>query len=140
MNKLYGENMSEDRKTNIVEDIKIDEEIVDELQDEIFEVLKDALLQESRLLKRFYDFCQEYNAFEFDEMGLNMEEADEVLVRVNKIRDKLLQSIKVSTSYEFKTVQTDELYYKILLDIIIDEDIKHCIIEVDIDSFNLEVC
>ncbi len=129
--------MSKKRQTKIIEDIE--EKIVDKLQDEIFEALKSALLQESRLLKRFYDFCQEYNFFEFDEMGMNMEEADEVLVKVNKIRDKLLENLKISTSYDFKTVKTDELYYKILLDIIKDEEIKHCIIEVDVDSFDLEV-
>ncbi len=133
--------MSENRQTEIVENVEnVDEDIeIDELQDEIFENLKDAFLNESRLLKRFYDFCMEYNSFEYDEMGMNMEEADEVLQKVNKIRDKLLDNIISTTSYEFNNIKTDEVYYKILFDIMVEESTKHCIVEVDLDSFDLEV-
>ena len=125
------------RKTEIL-DIPEDE-IVDELQDEIFEKLKDAMIAESRLLQRYYNFCYEYNAFEFDEMGMNMEEAEEVLQKANKIRDILMANISELTKYEFASIKTDEVYYKILFDIIIEDGTKHCIIEVDIDSFDLEV-
>ena len=133
--------MSDERKTDIINsDTEIkDEEIVDELQDEIFEKLKEALIEESRLVKRFYDFCLEFNSFEYDEMGMNMEESDEVLERANKIRNKLLNNIMAITSYQFNNIKTDEVSYKILFDIIIDDNTKHCIIEADSDSFDLEV-
>ena len=142
MKKLFGVYMSEiikeDRKTKIIENTN-EEELVDELQDEIFEKLKDALLNESRLLKRYYDFCLEYNSFEFDEMGINMEDAEDVLQRANKIRDKLLDNLSRSTKYKLTGVKSDEVYYKILFDIMIETNYIHCIIEVDIDSFDLEV-
>ena len=138
MKKQFGENMNSERKTKIEDEI-IEDEICDELQDEIFDTLKDLVILESRLLKRFYDFCLEFNSFEYDEMGENIEEADAVLERANKIRDKLLNNIFETTSYQFSNVKTDEVYYKILLDIIIEEETRHCIIEVDEDSFDLEV-
>ena len=141
MKKQYGESINNmeniERKTEVAEDIE--EEIVDELQDEIFDKLKDALVGEARLVKRFYDFCLEHNSFEFDEMGMNMEEAEEVLDRANKIRDKLLANIENLTLYKFSSVKTDEVYCKILFDIIVEEESRHCIIEADNDSFDLEV-
>ncbi|RLA73997.1 MAG: hypothetical protein DRG78_21745 [Epsilonproteobacteria bacterium] len=136
-----SENNEELRKTEIIEieEGELEDELIDELQDEIFDNLKDAMIKESRLLKRYYDFCFEYNSFEFDEMGMNMEEAEEVLQRANKIRDILMSNISNITKYEFASIKTDEVYYKILFDIIIEDGTKHCIIEVDIDSFDLEV-
>ncbi len=154
MKKQFGEIMNKEdknseelRTTEILEEIKIsdsmsevvDEEIIDELQDEIFEKLRISLIQEARLVKRFYDFCLEFNSFEYDEMGMNMEEADEVLERANKIRDKLLNALMEHSSYKFTNIKTDEVYYKILFDIMIEDNVKHCIIEADIDSFDLEV-
>lgn len=139
MNK--NETNNEARQSEIIEDIEDieDEEIIDELQDEIFDKLKLALIEEARLVKRFYDFCLEFNNFEYDEMGMNMEEADEVLARANKIRDKLLINLTEHSAYKLSNIKTDEVYYKIIFDIIIEEDKKHCIIEADIDSFDLEV-
>ncbi len=131
--------MNNERQTEIIDEEIIEDEVIDELQDEIFDKLRDALINEARLVKRFYDFCLEFNNFEYDEMGMNMEEADEVLARANKIRDKLLDSIMEISSYKFENIKTDEVYYKILFDIIIEEETKHCIIEADIDSFDLEV-
>ncbi len=130
--------VEETRQTDIVDEIEEDE-VIDVIQDEIFEALKDSLIEESRLVKRFYDFCLEFNNFAYDEMGMNMEEADEVLARANKIRDKILDNLMAKTEYKFINIKTDEVYYKILFDIMIEEDTKHCIIEVDIESFDLEV-
>ncbi|VAY88049.1 hypothetical protein MNB_ARC-1_751 [hydrothermal vent metagenome] len=133
MKKQFGDNMNnidkDNRKT----------EIIDDIQDEIFAILKDALLKESRLLKRYYEFCLEYNSFEFDELGINMEDSELVLNKIDKIRDKLLFNISESTKYKLLNIKNDEVYYKILFDIIIDGVYKHFIVEVDIDSFDLEV-
>ncbi|MCK5110447.1 MAG: hypothetical protein KAQ94_02920 [Arcobacteraceae bacterium] len=153
MKKQFGEIMSkeikeidkvkESRKTEILDEVNSDElgdeEVIDELQDEIFEKLRVSLIQEARLVKRFYDFCLEFNSFEYDEMGMNMEEADEVLERANKIRNKLLNALMEHSSYKFTNIKTDEVYYKILFDIIVEDGVKHCMIEADVDSFDLEV-
>ncbi len=135
--------IEEVRKTEILDESDLEtieeEEAVDEVQDEIFEKLRESLIEEGRLVKRFYDFCLEFNSFEYDEMGMNMEEADEVLARTNKIRDKLLNNLMEHSSYKFINIKTNEVYYKILFDIMVEDDTKHCVIEADIDSFDLEV-
>ena len=136
MKKQYGEIMNnEQRQTQIVDE----EIIIDELQDKIFDKLRDALVDEARLVKKFYNLCSEFNNFEYDEMGINMEEADDILRKANKIRDKLLNLLIDTTGYKFENIKTDEVYYKILFDIIVEDEVKHCIIESDIDSFDLEV-
>ncbi len=127
------------RKTEIIDDEILEDEVIDEIQDEIFEKLKDLLIQENRLVQKFYNFCEEFNHFAYDEMGMNVEEADDILRKANIIRDKLLNTLMELSSYKFINIKTDEVYCKILFDIIIDENTKHCIIEADIDSFNLEV-
>ena len=126
---------NEQRQTQIVDE----EIIIDELQDKIFDKLRDALVDEARLVKKFYNLCSEFNNFEYDEMGINMEEADDILRKANKIRDKLLNLLIDTTGYKFENIKTDEVYYKILFDIIVEDEVKHCIIESDIDSFDLEV-
>ena len=130
--------MNSNRKTKIVEDT-FDEEVYDELQDEIFDKMQDALINEAMLVKKFYDLCLEFNSFEYDESGINVEESDVILERANETRDKLLNSIEQTTSYKFNNIKTDEVDYKILFDIIVDDSINHCTIEADFDSFDLEI-
>ncbi len=114
-------------------------EIELELKDIIFDKLKLALIDEKRLLKRFNDFCEEYSNFEYDEMGMNMEEGEDVLLRVNKIRDKFLTSIQTNLSYEFINIETFVVTHILAFDINIEENSFRVILEVLEDSFNLEV-
>ena len=132
--------MNEDRRTTIV-----DEEIEDleenSKRDEIFEQFKLALLNEdpTRLLGKFYNYCDEYVNFEFDESALNMDEADSVLRKTNILRDKLIDSLEEILSYKFENITTDTLKFKISFTTTL-EDTKYTIfIEVFPDSFDLEI-
>jgi len=132
--------MNEDRKTTIV-----DEEIEDleenSKRDEIFEQFKLALLNEdpTRLLGKFYNYCDEYVNFEFDESALNMDEAESVLRKTNILRDKLLTSLEEILSYKFENIKTDTLKFQISFTTTV-EDTKYTIcIEVFPDNFDLEI-
>jgi hypothetical protein len=131
MKKQFGKIMNKQNKTNKKEQ--------DNINDEIFKLLKDNLIDEARLLKRFYEFCYEYNNFEYDESGFNFDEGQDIPKKINKIRDKLLLNIKNNIDYDIQNIKTIEANYKFLFDIIIDENIKHCIVKVDVDSFELEL-
>lgn len=136
--------MSENRRSEIVDE-ELDcpiEEVIDPkeiVRDEIFEKLKLALLEESRLLKRFIGFCQEYVDFEYDESACNMDDADLVLVRADKIRDLILNNLSNSSSYSFLDIQTNPHNNSISFFIKIEEFHFKIIIEVFQDSFDLEI-
>jgi len=122
------------RQTEI-DDYEIDDN--EELEDEIFSNLSTCLIEEKRLLKRFYDFCEEYNNFEFDEMGINMNEADDILRKSNKIRDLILSNIEEKSAYIFNDIQSDIVSKSFSMDIGLEQDSYQVIIEVQSDSFNL---
>lgn len=119
---------------NSIEEIKNDEQ-----RDEVFENLKIALIEEKRLLGRFSTFCEEHNNFEYDEMGMNMEEGEEILRMTNKIRDKFLATIEEKLLYIFQNVETHTLTHMITFDLDAKENQYKVIIEVLENSFNLEV-
>jgi len=122
------------RQTEI-DDYEIDDN--EELEDEIFSNLSTCLIEEKRLLKRFYDFCEEYNNFEFDEMGINMNEADDIMRKSNKIRDLILSNIEEKSAYVFDDIQSDIVSKSFSMKIDLKQDICQIIIEVQSDSFNL---
>ena len=135
--------MSENRSTEIV-DVEVDTEKLevdprDIFRDELFEKFKIALVDEQRLLKRFYDFCGQYDSFEYDEMGLNMDEAKDVLRKTNKIRDKFLNSIEEKLLYVFENIETNTLTNIISFDLDAKEFKFKVVLEVFTDSFNLEI-
>jgi len=134
--------MSEARQSEIIEIDEEQEEIIDpkdQLRDEIFEKLKLSFIEEVRLLKRFYDFCEEYANFEYDESAFNMDEADAVLNRANKIRDKIINSVSEQSSYTFENPQTITDTNIMTFFLNIEEYRFKIIVEVSEDSFDLEV-
>ena len=134
--------MDSERKSEIIEDIESNEEIIDprdELKDEVFENLKLAIIDEKRLLGRFYEFSCEHANFEYDEMGMNMEEGDEVLRKTDKIRDKLLNNLQEKLLYIFDNIETNTLTSIITFDLDAKEFQYKVVLEVLEDSFNLEI-
>jgi hypothetical protein len=133
--------MSEDRETKIIEDEIEENELNQEknLRDEIFEKLKTSMIDEKRLIGRFYDFCEEHTNFEYDEMGMNMEEGKDILKKADKIRDKVLISIQEKLFYIFENVETNTLTNIISFDLDAREFKYRVVIEVFKDSFNLEI-
>lgn len=109
------------------------------LKSEVFIKLKEAFIKEERLLKRFYDFCEEYTNFEYDEQGLNMEEADDVLRKANKIRDKVLNNVELDLMFIFEDVETNSLNSMMYMNVDVKEAKFKVILEVMEDSFKLEV-
>jgi len=134
--------MSENRQTQIIEEeIEDFDDTISLKRDEIFEQFKLALLDtdSTRLLGKFYNYCDQYVNFEFDESAMNMDEADDVLRKVNILRDKLLISLEQSLNYTFENVKTDTKNFQISF-ILTLEDVKYKIIlEVFEDSFDLEI-
>ena len=133
-------NNNEKRVTDIVEE-EIIENIDENEEDrsEVFENLKIALIEQKRLLARFCDFCEEHNNFEYDEMGMNMEEGEDILRMTNKIRDKFLASIEEKLLYIFQNVETNTLTHIVSFDLDAKENQYKVVIEVLEDSFNLEI-
>ena len=133
-------NNNEKRVTDIVEEEiieNIDEN--EEHRNEVFENLKIALIEQKRLLARFCTFCEEHNNFEYDEMGMNMEEGEDILRMTNKIRDKFLAVIEEKLLYIFQNTATNTLTHIITFDLDTKENQYKVVIEVLEDSFNLEV-
>ena len=134
--------MNENRRTTIVEEELEDfDNDISTQRDEIFEQFKLALLNETptRLLGKFYNYCNEYVNFEFDESALNMDEAEDVLRKMNILRDKLLASLEENLPYTFEDIKTDTRNFQISFSITL-EDMKYKIIlEVFQDSFDLEI-
>lgn len=140
MKKQYGKNirdkMEEIRKTQIVNE-EIEEN--DQLKDEVFEKLKKALIEQKRLLGRFYEFSTEHGEFEYDELGENMEEGDELLRRADKIRDKILDQIEQELLYIFENRDTNSMTNIISFDLDAKQNKYRVVIEVSKNSFDLEV-
>ena len=133
--------MSESRRTNIIEE-ELEEDIIDSrdlLKDEVFDKLKFAFVEEKRLLGRFYEFSVEHTNFEYDESGINMEEADDILRKTNKIRDKILNIIQEDLLFIFDDIETNTSTNIISFDLDAKEFQYKVVIEVLSDSFNLEI-
>lgn len=128
--------MNENQEINTQSDEEIESL---KLRDETFNKLKSALIQEHRLLGRFYEFCEEYDDFEYDEMGMNMEEGADILRKANKIRDKLLLSIELTTMYIFTDIETNTLARMVTFNLDTSETQHKVIVEFLKDSFNLEI-
>jgi len=124
------------RRTEI-NDCEIDD--IEEYRDEVFSKLSDALLEEKRLMRRFYDFCEEYNNFEFDEMGINIYGADDLLRKANKIRDLFLSNVEDRLLYIFDNVESNMLERRIYMDLDLPEISYKLTLEIKFDSFNLEL-
>jgi hypothetical protein len=112
------------------------------MTDSIFEELKSALIDQQRLLKRFYDFCLAYQDFEFDEMGLNIDDAQNEKRKALKIKDKLIEELNISLKMSIEATFTDTLKNSINLLVIfnINESKKSVefVLSVEENSFTLE--
>jgi regulator of sigma D len=121
------------------------------MNNELFDKIEDAFVKEARLVQRLNSFMFEYNHFEYDEMGINMEEADEVKKRVEKIHNKLMNNVSSILDFTLKSKNIDILHHKVDLTatiqeekqedeetIIVKKDIDFSII-VDEDGFELEI-
>jgi hypothetical protein len=148
MKKQYGVNMHNTEEKNQEIDIKNEVSLTEEdeqvllkqqFRDEVFEKLKAAILKQNRLLGRFIDFCDEYNSFEYDEMGMNMEEGQLVLDRAEKISNKFLDSIEQELLYIFENREINHLTNIISFNLDAKEYQYKVILEVLEDSINLEV-
>ena len=128
------------RRTEIC-DIELDDELdfENEQRDEIFSDLSFALQEEKRLLKRFYDFCEEYTTFDYDESGINFDEAKEFNRKANKIRDLILSNIEAKLLCKLDNIDSNTEKKTITANCKINENKYHAIIEVMNDSFNLEL-
>lgn len=112
-------------------------------EEEIFEELKTKLLEQTRLLSRFYEFCLAYQEFEFDEVGLNIDEADNEKRKALKIKDKLLAEINNKSDYNLEEESSDILKNKIVLITKLNTNeskkIVKFVLSVEKDSFTLEL-
>jgi len=124
------------RRTSIVEEELLDEE---NFENEVFEILTIALKEEQRLLKRFYYFCDEYENFDYDESGINMDESKDLLRKSHKIKDLILSNIEENVACVFSSaeIETQSKIIKAILNI--KNNLYVINIEIMNDSFNLEL-
>jgi hypothetical protein len=130
------------RQSEIVELDEDTEQEIDPrelIRDELFENFKIALIDEKRLLKRFYDFCIAYNDFEYDEMGMNMEESEDISRKIIKIRDKFLDNVMENISSSFEHIDMDILNKSVWFDIKTEQYSYKIMIKILNDSFELEI-
>lgn len=77
------------------------------MKDEIYEKLEDAIMQESRLVEKTKKHMYEYFNFEYDGLGINMEEADLLMGRVEKLSSKLVANIASRIDMSIDIMQID---------------------------------
>ncbi len=77
------------------------------MKDEIYEKLEDAIAQESRLVEKTKDYMLQYFDFEYDEMGINMEEADALMKRVEKLCTKLVDNLATHIDMSLDIMEID---------------------------------
>lgn len=83
------------------------------MKDEIYEKLEDAIMQESRLVEKTKNYMHEYFNFEYDGLGINMEEADLLMGRVEKLCTKLVANIASRVEMPIDIMQIDCAFYTI---------------------------
>lgn len=127
------------RNTDIIAEELDDINSLEDQKDQLFSILKSAILQERRLLLRFYQFATQYNEYEYDEMGINMEEAEDLIRKANKIRDKFLVNIESHISNIVEKINSDILNRTIIFDILYNNNLYKVKIKAEEDSFELEV-
>lgn len=143
--------MSVTRKTEI-----IDEEIEDfdedtqkeileaspeSIRDELFEAVKNALLDEDeiRLLKKFYHYAEQHTEYDFDDMGLDFQEGEDILRRCNTLKTKIIEKLQELLELEFTDINIDTLHMMITSKTIYKEQSFKVVIEIFEDSFDLEI-
>jgi len=127
------------RNTDIIAEELDDINSLEDQKDQLFSILKSAILQERRLLLRFYQFATQYNEYEYDEMGINMEEAEDLIRKANKIRDKFLVNIESHISNIVEKINSDILNRTIIFNILYNNNLYKVKIKAEEDSFELEV-
>jgi hypothetical protein len=142
--------MNETRQTAIVDE-EIEEldqkntqesqQTPQELRDELFSQVKDALLEEDqiRLLKKFYIHANQHTDFDFDDMGLDFEESEAILKRCTTLKNKIIAHLEASLELQFFDVSFDTLHMMIVAFTSYKEHQFKIIIEVFEDSFDLEI-
>jgi len=134
------ENNNEEIETNIED--QESEETVDpriEKRDQLFEDIKNTLLNQDRLLTKFFAHSDEHCEFDYEEMGLSFEEEEDHLRRTNKLKDKILDSLEENIEIKCINRTIDTLHNMIICDTSYNEESFRIVLEVFEDSFNLEI-
>jgi len=128
------------RQTEI-SDLEIDDPISteEEERERVFQEISFALIAQKRLMKRFYYFCEEYVNFEFDESGINFDEASELKRKAEKIRDLIFHNIESMLAYNLENINSNVEQSIITMNFKTEENTYNITIEVLNNSFNLEV-
>jgi hypothetical protein len=143
--------MSETRKTELIDeeiedfDEEIQEEIIEpsieSIRDNLFESIKNALLDEDeiRLLKKFYHYAEQHTEFDFDDMGLDFNEGEDLHRRCNTLKNKIIEKLQELLELEFQETTIDTLHMVIITHTTYKEQTFKIVIEVFEDSFDLEL-
>jgi hypothetical protein len=131
--------MAEEIRQTVIVDEEIEDSQRDIIKSEVFEKLKEQLIEQERLLGRFFEFSKEHGEFEYDELGVNDEDGDEILRKAEKIRDKILTQIEQNVMFVFENVETNTLTNMISFNLEEKSEKFRVIIEVFENSFNLEI-
>ena len=125
------------------EDTKEVQEVEIELRikkrDQLFDEIKNALITQDRILKKFFTYSDEHCEFDFEEIGLSFQEEEDHLRRTNKLKDKILDNVERLLEIKLANRKIDTLHNMIICDSAFDEEKFRIVIEVYEDSFDLEV-
>lgn len=105
---------------------------------EIYNNIKETFLEEARLIGRLDHFFNEFIDFEFDEMGINYEEVDEIAKKAQKINDKLIKNINEKTSLNITTKRVDIENRKVEYRVEFEEEESDFAILIENDGFTIE--
>ena len=134
--------ITEEVEQNVVqEDVAVEEKIDPrvEKRDQFFEEIKTVLLEQDRLLTKFFAHSDEHCEFDYEEMGLSFEEEEDHLRRTNKLKDKILDQLDATIETKCTNRTIDTLHNMILCEAPFQEENFKVVIEVFEDSFDLEV-
>lgn len=144
--------MEENRQTEIIEEIEENQiediESTEEneekvsrvsIRDNFFEQIKNELLNQERLLKKFFAHSDDHCEFDFEVMGLSFEEEEELVRRIHILKNKILDNLETELTIKCTDRKVDTLHNMIICDSEFEENKFRIVIEVFEDSFDLEV-
>ena len=135
------ENTEEVEQNEVQEEEVVEEEIDPRIEkrDQFFEEVKNVLLEQDRLLTKFFAHSDEHCEFDYEEMGLSFEEEEDHLRRTNKLKDKILDQLEENIETKCTNRTIDTLHNMILCEAPFQEEKFKVVIEVFEDSFDLEI-
>ena len=118
----------------------MEEETSYELQrDELFETLKQIMIENFQLVEKFHTYCDQYIEYQSDVQGLNDDEAADSLRKIAILKNKIIEKIRESIDCEIVQPQLVAETYTIKFSCTKDMHSFQIIFQASQKSFDLEI-